>query len=268
MKPELTHCARSWPEREVVAHARDRHVDDGRGHDRGHHAHHHRQQQQPAVARAVAAAEGMRRGESRVIEMGQPVRPSYKDIGVCAPHPAREARSQWPGCPARNPEQQSAMESPPPTTAAPPSKPKPRPRSPPSSRRPPSRRAYQCQCGRPVFLRNSQCLACQTPLGYVIESLGVVPLAPAALRRRRARHLHRVRRRRRQGLPPLRQPDDRRPPATGWCRRRARATTRPSTPRAWCPACACRAASRAPSPTCRSRATASCGASSSWPSAG
>ena len=41
-------------------------------------------------------------------------------------------------------------------------------------------RAYQCQCGRPVFLRNSQCLACQTPLGYVIERLGVVPLAPAA----------------------------------------------------------------------------------------
>jgi hypothetical protein len=41
-------------------------------------------------------------------------------------------------------------------------------------------RAYQCRCGRPVFLRNSQCLACQTPLGYVVERLGVVPLAPAA----------------------------------------------------------------------------------------
>ncbi|MBO9515315.1 MAG: putative zinc-binding metallopeptidase [Variovorax sp.] len=40
-------------------------------------------------------------------------------------------------------------------------------------------RAYQCQCGRPVFLANSRCLACQTPLGYVIEKLGVVPLAPA-----------------------------------------------------------------------------------------
>ncbi|WGT61443.1 zinc-binding metallopeptidase family protein [Variovorax paradoxus] len=39
-------------------------------------------------------------------------------------------------------------------------------------------RAYRCQCGRPVFLRNSQCLACHTPLGYVIERLGVVPLAP------------------------------------------------------------------------------------------
>ena len=41
-------------------------------------------------------------------------------------------------------------------------------------------RAYQCQCGRPVFLSNSQCLACRTPLGYVIERLGVVPLQPAA----------------------------------------------------------------------------------------
>ncbi len=34
-------------------------------------------------------------------------------------------------------------------------------------------RAYQCQCGRPVFLGNSQCLACCTPLGYVTERLGV-----------------------------------------------------------------------------------------------
>ncbi|RZI92967.1 MAG: hypothetical protein EOP78_12210 [Variovorax sp.] len=41
-------------------------------------------------------------------------------------------------------------------------------------------RAYQCQCGRPVFLGNSECLACHTPLGYVVESLGVVPLQPAA----------------------------------------------------------------------------------------
>ena len=40
-------------------------------------------------------------------------------------------------------------------------------------------RGYQCQCGRPVFLRNSQCLACQTPLGYVIDRLAVVPLALA-----------------------------------------------------------------------------------------
>jgi len=41
-------------------------------------------------------------------------------------------------------------------------------------------RAYQCQCGRPVFLGNSQCLACGTPLGFVTPRLGVVPLAPVA----------------------------------------------------------------------------------------
>jgi len=40
-------------------------------------------------------------------------------------------------------------------------------------------RAYQCQCGRPVYLRNSQCLACGTHLGYVTERLGVVPLETA-----------------------------------------------------------------------------------------
>ena len=41
-------------------------------------------------------------------------------------------------------------------------------------------RAYLCQCGRPVFLRNSRCLACSTPLGFVVDRLGVMPLAPAA----------------------------------------------------------------------------------------
>ena len=40
-------------------------------------------------------------------------------------------------------------------------------------------RAYQCQCGRPVYLRNSQCLACGTHLGYVTERLGVMPLESA-----------------------------------------------------------------------------------------
>lgn len=40
-------------------------------------------------------------------------------------------------------------------------------------------RSYRCQCGRPVFLRNSACLACHTPLGYVVDRLGVMPLAPA-----------------------------------------------------------------------------------------
>src|SRR6202042_99409 len=27
-------------------------------------------------------------------------------------------------------------------------------------------RAYFCRCGRPVFFRNSVCLACRAPLGY------------------------------------------------------------------------------------------------------
>ena len=29
-----------------------------------------------------------------------------------------------------------------------------------------TRRAYRCQCGRPVFFQNSVCLTCHTPLGY------------------------------------------------------------------------------------------------------
>jgi hypothetical protein len=41
-------------------------------------------------------------------------------------------------------------------------------------------RAYLCQCGRPVFLRNSRCLACGTPLGFVVDRHGVMPLAPVA----------------------------------------------------------------------------------------
>src|SRR5262245_5195246 len=30
--------------------------------------------------------------------------------------------------------------------------------------------SYRCQCGRPVYFRNSLCLACQTPLGYEPET--------------------------------------------------------------------------------------------------
>ncbi|WP_438020433.1 putative zinc-binding metallopeptidase [Sorangium sp. So ce315] len=39
-------------------------------------------------------------------------------------------------------------------------------------------RAYRCQCGRPVFFRNSECLACKTPLGYEAERCQVLPLKP------------------------------------------------------------------------------------------
>ena len=37
-------------------------------------------------------------------------------------------------------------------------------------------RAYRCQCGCPIFFRNSACLACGTPLGYDPESARLLPL--------------------------------------------------------------------------------------------
>jgi hypothetical protein len=37
-------------------------------------------------------------------------------------------------------------------------------------------RAYRCRCGRQVFFRNSQCLACGTQLGYVPSRGSVYPL--------------------------------------------------------------------------------------------
>ncbi len=39
-------------------------------------------------------------------------------------------------------------------------------------------RAYFCHCGRPVFFRNSVCLACNTPLGYEPHLRQVFPLQP------------------------------------------------------------------------------------------
>ncbi|MGB6942461.1 MAG: putative zinc-binding metallopeptidase [Bryobacteraceae bacterium] len=39
-------------------------------------------------------------------------------------------------------------------------------------------RAYFCRCGRPVFFRNSVCLACHTPLGYEPHLRQVFPLQP------------------------------------------------------------------------------------------
>jgi hypothetical protein len=39
-------------------------------------------------------------------------------------------------------------------------------------------RAFVCQCGRPVFFRNSMCLACRTPLGYAPELCQLLPLMP------------------------------------------------------------------------------------------
>jgi hypothetical protein len=42
----------------------------------------------------------------------------------------------------------------------------------------PITRAYKCQCGRPVFFRNSVCLACKTPLGYEPALGRLCPLSP------------------------------------------------------------------------------------------
>ncbi len=40
-------------------------------------------------------------------------------------------------------------------------------------------RVFNCQCGSPVFFRNSMCLACQTPLGYLAEAARLTAIAPA-----------------------------------------------------------------------------------------
>jgi hypothetical protein len=42
-----------------------------------------------------------------------------------------------------------------------------------------SGRNYHCQCGQPVFFRNSKCLACGTPLGYDCERATLLPLMAA-----------------------------------------------------------------------------------------
>ena len=41
-------------------------------------------------------------------------------------------------------------------------------------------RNYRCQCGQPVYFRNSACLTCGTPLGYDCTLSLVFPLMPAA----------------------------------------------------------------------------------------
>jgi hypothetical protein len=48
------------------------------------------------------------------------------------------------------------------------------------AKRPTAHRAYRCVCDRPVFFRNSECLACHTPLGYEPHRARVLPLQPAA----------------------------------------------------------------------------------------
>lgn len=41
--------------------------------------------------------------------------------------------------------------------------------------------AYRCQCGRPVFFRNSVCLGCKTELGFDPEELQLLPLVPGGV---------------------------------------------------------------------------------------
>ena len=41
-------------------------------------------------------------------------------------------------------------------------------------------RAYRCHCGNPVFFRNSECLACGTPLGYDTALAKLIPLMPGS----------------------------------------------------------------------------------------
>ncbi len=41
-------------------------------------------------------------------------------------------------------------------------------------------RAYRCQCGCPVFFRNSTCLACGTALGYDTAQASLLPLMPGS----------------------------------------------------------------------------------------
>ncbi|APW38896.1 hypothetical protein RD110_18165 [Rhodoferax koreense] len=50
----------------------------------------------------------------------------------------------------------------------------------PRSKPPAVSRAYRCQCGRPIFLRNTQCVNCGSQLGYDIERLTMVALRPGA----------------------------------------------------------------------------------------
>lgn len=46
-----------------------------------------------------------------------------------------------------------------------------------ATEQPTARRLYFCRCGRPIFFRNSYCIACQTPLGYEPELGELFPLA-------------------------------------------------------------------------------------------
>ena len=73
--------------------------------------------------------------------------------------------------------------------------------------------SYRCQCGRPVFFRNSLCLGCQTPLGYEPEDRQMLSLCRA--RSRKPGRPSARRRTRRSGVGAA--TSTRPPAATGWC---------------------------------------------------
>ena len=39
-------------------------------------------------------------------------------------------------------------------------------------------RSYQCRCGTAIFFRNTQCLSCNSPLGYLPGTHSLVALQP------------------------------------------------------------------------------------------
>jgi len=41
-------------------------------------------------------------------------------------------------------------------------------------------RSYQCRCGTTIFFRNTQCLSCKSPLGYLPDTLSLVALSPGS----------------------------------------------------------------------------------------
>lgn len=47
-------------------------------------------------------------------------------------------------------------------------------------RNPVAHRLYRCKCGRPIFFRNSLCIACRAPLGYDPERGMLYPLRPVS----------------------------------------------------------------------------------------
>jgi hypothetical protein len=41
-------------------------------------------------------------------------------------------------------------------------------------------RSYKCRCGAAIFFRNTQCLTCKSPLGFLADSLSLTALGPGS----------------------------------------------------------------------------------------